>query len=77
MSAVSNKLSGGRWERTIKCGCGNCTMMINRPVEYRCPFETSKDAVQLWKTVYDGDEDEPETAAEDQVVGDISTAFSE
>lgn len=77
MSVVNNKLSGGQWVRTIRCGCGACSTMANRPADYRCPMEDSRDAIQLWATEYNGDEDEPDTAVEDQVVGEITGAFVE
>ena len=36
----------GKWQRTIKCGCGNCQQRKN--AKDTCPMENSKDAIWLW-----------------------------
>jgi hypothetical protein len=42
--------------RSIMCGCGNCQIAPSpRPP---CPLGNSKDAIQLWHSKFDHDEEE-------------------
>ena len=60
MEAAVTKVTGGKWVRTRKCGCGECQ---SRPGV--CPDENAIGSRWLWGTEYSGD-DMPVTELDDE-----------
>ena len=63
MSEVT-KVTGGKWVRTRKCGCGNC-----QSISRVCPEANSVNARWLWGSEYAGD-DMPTTDSSGELIDD-------
>ncbi len=47
------KLSGGKWVKTRRCGCGQCYLSQDSSP---CPFENAANAKWLWASDFSGGE---------------------
>ncbi len=62
MTSTVTKVTGGKWVRTRRCGCGECNTRSGT-----CPMEDDPKAVWLWGTEYTPGEDEVPTLDADGV----------
>lgn len=65
------KLSGGKWKRTVLCGCGECRNVEGKGDGYKCPMESAPGAKWLFASDYSFSEEELEEAAKSEMDGDV------